>query len=391
MDKCSEFVSCASVSADQEDTGVMMCQTRFSSDGFKTPAELPSFKILDLIASEGSDVITGRNLDMSCLICFAGADRLKSWLELVIFLSGGWFVMEGIDRSWAYNGQWTFYYAYEKWKLVFETQHRGFAQRFCELPLDSASQDLELDLFGLGLTMYKNLRRATERIHALELKCFHLEKEKLQMQQEERENDLLIRRRDDKTRAVVVALLNEKKDMIRKLEENLEQNRGPLDLPDEALMNRFVSQPVSRMTSPRKRAPARVSSTPSPSKKRPKPLVKHENSWDDFADKGFEIRGINRERTPARDPSGPLGAAHLRRNSSLEKSSDGVQTGSPTGTGSVLEHTTTGSGLAGGADENLDVRSCSSTSTEEGREFSNDTQSDAESDVDTEAETDPEL
>ncbi|SCU99167.1 LANO_0F01002g1_1 [Lachancea nothofagi CBS 11611] len=297
MDASSYFVSCALANVDDDELSVVMCQTRFSSKKCNNVHELRDLA-LNLTASEGSDIVAAKSVKMKSLRCFADSDPLKMWYELVKFLSGGFFEVSEIDRLWSQDGHWKFHFLTGEWKLIFEIQFEGFTQRFCELTLVSV-RDEELDLFHLSLKLFKDQQEANERIHLLERKCTSLKDDIDRLNDGQTARSAMLQERDEKTRDLIVALLNEKKAMIRQLQDRLEENKGPLDIPDEMLINKYVSQPVSRMTSPRKRS-AIGNSTPSPKKKARKPYLKQEKSWDDFVDQGFEIRGINREKTPNR-------------------------------------------------------------------------------------------
>ncbi|SCU81088.1 LAFA_0C02674g1_1 [Lachancea sp. 'fantastica'] len=304
----STFVSCtfASISKEVDDQSVMMCQTEVIGPNCTTLQDFENVSISKILASEGSDIIFTQNAGMNDLKCFADTSALKSWYELVNFLSAGHFEVGDLDRKWAVGGRWKFYFvAPLSWTLVFETQFENFTQRHCELAFTPAPADQELDLFNLSLKLYEAQRESNKQIHMLQNRCKHLESQKNQLQTEHDEWEARLRVRDQKTRSVIVTLLNEKKGMIRTLQERLERGKEPLDVPDSYLMNKFINQPVSRMTSPRKRPQPQPhgSKTPSPRKRTKRPILKNETSWDDFSAKGFEFLGINRERTPSNTPS----------------------------------------------------------------------------------------
>ncbi|SCU84226.1 LAME_0C08724g1_1 [Lachancea meyersii CBS 8951] len=328
QNESASYVSCtlASTSSETDDLSVMMCQTEFSSEKCATLQDFEKLLILKLLASEGSDIIIAEKVDISQLKCFAGAPLLESWYELVVLLSGEHFESVEVDRKWAQGKRWRFYFvAPASWNLVFETQFESFTQRHCELALTPAPADQELDLFHLSLKLFEAQCHANTQIHALESKCRLLETEIQQNLTEKKEWEDQLRARDEKTRSVIIALLNEKKSMIHNLQERLELNKGPLDLPDHALMNQFINQPVSRMTSPRKRSQALGSAASSPKKKVKRQPVKREVSWDDFSDKGFEIRGINRERTPNSTSSTESSDVKSKARDSAEKSDSKTQ------------------------------------------------------------------
>ncbi|CEP64766.1 Lif1p LALA0_S13e02520g [Lachancea lanzarotensis] len=307
QDVKSTFVSCtfASISEKVDDLSVMMCQTELvDANECITLQDFQKVSISKILASEGSDIIISENVQMDSLKCFADTSALESWCELVNFLSAGYYKAVDLDKRWAQGKRWRFYFAAPStWTLAFETQFQNFTQRHCELAFTPAPADQELDLFHLSLELFEAQKKSNARIHSLQNQCQLLEDQKVKSQSDHIEWEARLRVRDEKTRSVVVTLLNEKKEMIRTLQERLDHGMKPLDVPDSSLMNKFVNQPVSRMTSPRKHSQIRGSGTPSPRKKAKRPIIKNETSWDDLSDKGFEFRGINRERTLTKSPS----------------------------------------------------------------------------------------
>lgn len=315
------FISCVPVISEDDDTGVVLCQAQFSEDRCDNLKNLQHIYIKELIASEGSEIAAVKNVSFEKLHCFSHADALKSWYELLDLLSAGFFRLD-MDRSWTEKAQWRFYYVSNTWKLAFETQVRGLTKRFCELELVPA-REKEVDLFEMSMKLYQNCVTGNQKIHRLEQRCKDLQNLADESQKRQDEDHKMIKKRDERTRAFVINLLNEKKAMIRKLQRRLEENRAPEDIPDGYLVNRFVSQPVSRMTSPRKRTSLRKSGTPSPKKRTIKSLVKEEeeDQWDDFGGNDVEILGINRERTVS-TPNLRLETPSLMKNPFLDETRD---------------------------------------------------------------------
>ncbi|SCU88409.1 LAMI_0D10000g1_1 [Lachancea mirantina] len=304
-----QSICCFPLITTDEELEIALCKSSLEGFPVAESQNWNNFVIKELIVSEGSGVRSLSFATIKDLKLLGGTDSGAAWQTLIDVLAAGKLPINDGESIPSYAA-WKCDIRKEPWKLVWEQTAAGITKRLAELGLD-ASRGRDLDLFRLSFELFQSHFKANKKLLGLQTTCDAL-KSDLRASHCERDKMVqLVRERDERTRSMVMELLNEKKTKIRDLQKRLDERRGPGDVSDQLVLNRFVSHPVSRMTSPEKRhASASPQKTTSPTKrKRSSPLVKGEDNLEASSEiDDFAFMGINRRRTASEAPLTPFEA-----------------------------------------------------------------------------------
>lgn len=303
-----DFVSCLPVLSSDEEVELVLCKATFDNRECVNLEKLQSLRITELMVSEGSDIHIIQDFTAGTIHCFGNADCNAAWYALINILSGHSFHSE---NSMDLEGSiWKCDLRDEPWKLVWELDLHGIIKKNAEVILNS-SHGREVDLFKMSLKLFNDYCAANDAIHGLEQREKAIERELDHERQKLQGFNEIISQRDMKTRAMVLELLNEKKEKIRELQRRLEENKGSDEVSDDRLINAFVNKPVSRMNSPHKRRSTTPILQSAPKRPTITAVKKEEDDFDDFANQDFAFMGINRPLSSSPAKLEPTGTPEL--------------------------------------------------------------------------------
>ncbi|QLG75068.1 hypothetical protein HG535_0H03950 [Zygotorulaspora mrakii] len=295
-----KFISCIPIGGpaiNSEEDELVLCQCEIQEIP-QSKENVNSTCVSEITISEGTDIYRRMNVRMCDMRVFESSKECV-WYEFLKFLTGHKIQLPLLNDTIHFSS-WVCYTSKGgNWNIVMELESAGITKKLAELQLDAIHSG-EVDLFQFTNVLFHESCQLNDRVHHLESKVAGSNNRIKMLQEEQTERSSMLQKRDDRTRAVVVALLNEKKSKIKELYDKIDRLKSnPMEelpserISDSDIINKHVNDPVSHLTSPgkrRKRTPSDQDSGREQVKKRIIPKV--EQSSDDFED--FQFFGISK-------------------------------------------------------------------------------------------------